>query len=118
MLKWIVTVLLIALLSFALCLYLPWWSIAIAAFMVSLLIPMRPVFSFLSGFVALFMLWGGYASWMSSENNHLLAGKISVLVLNNDNPFLLILITAFIGAIVGGFAALSGSLLRYSALKK
>ncbi|MBX2940540.1 MAG: hypothetical protein KF880_10760 [Ferruginibacter sp.] len=115
--KWIITVLLTALLSFALCLFLPWWSIAIAAFAVSLCIPMKPWKSFLSGFLALLILWGGLSAWISGENNHLLAGKISVLILNDNNPFLLILMTACIGAVVGGFAALSGSLLRYSVHK-
>jgi hypothetical protein len=115
--KWIITVLLTALLSFALCLFLPWWSIAIAAFLVALLIPLRPWKSFLSGFVALLLLWGGGTAWISVENNHLLAGKISQLILNNNNPIALILMTACIGAVVGGFASLSGSLLRYSVHK-
>jgi hypothetical protein len=42
----------------------------------------------------------------------LLAHKVSMLILKMDNPFVLIFATAFIGALVAGVAALSGSYLR------
>ncbi len=103
-----------ALLSFALCLFLPWWSIAIAAFLVAALIPQRPGRAFLAAFAALFVLWGGLSFWMSNNNEHILAHKVSLLVLNMDNPVLLILATALIAALVAGFAALAGSYLRRS----
>jgi hypothetical protein len=102
------------LLSFAACLFLPWWSIAIAAFVVAALIPQKPFNSFITGFAALFLLWGGLSFWISSNNNHVLAHKISQLILKMDNPMLLVLVTAFIGALVAGFAALAGSYLRKS----
>jgi hypothetical protein len=100
------------LISFAACLFLPWWSIAIAAFVVAALIPQKPFKAFLTGFIALFLLWGGLSFWMSNNNDHILAHKISQLVLKMDNPILLILATALIGALVAGFAALAGSYLR------
>jgi len=46
--KFIVSILLIALLSVVVCLYLPWWIIAIVAFIVAALIPQKPVTSFFS----------------------------------------------------------------------
>jgi len=112
--KFITSLILTALLGFAACLYLPWWSIAIAAFLVAALIPQKPGRAFLTAFVALFLLWGGLSFWISSKNDHILAHKISVLVLKMDNPYLLILATALIGGLVAGFAALSGSYLRKS----
>ena len=48
----------------------------------------------------------------SNNNEHILAHKVSLLILKMDNPYLLILATAVIGALVAGFAALSGSYLR------
>lgn len=110
--KHIVSVILIALLSVALCLFMPWWSIAIAAFVVALLIPQHPLRSFLSGFVALFILWGGLAFYISYNNQYVLAEKLSVLILKSDQHILLVLVTALIGAVVGALSALSGSLLR------
>jgi len=112
--KFITSIILTAILSFAACLYLPWWSIAIAAFIVAALIPQHPGKAFITGFLALLLLWSGLSFWISNNNEHLLAHKISILILKMDNPYVLILITAFIGALVAGFAAMSGSFMRKS----
>ena len=110
--KFFISLILTILLSFAACLFLPWWSIAIAAFVVAALIPQKPFKAFLTGFIALFLLWGGLSFWMSNNNDHILAHKVSQLILKMDNPYLLILATALIGAIVASFAALAGSYMR------
>ena len=109
--KFIVSVLLIALLSLAFCLYFPWWTIAIVAFVVASLIPQNPVRSFLAGFLALFLLWGALAWTISNNNEHLLAKKVS-MILKMGSPVLLIVATALAGALVAGFAALAGSYVR------
>ena len=110
--KFIISLLLIALLSVTACLYFPWWSIAVIAFIVSALIPQRPGRSFLTGFLALLLLWGSLSWYISSNNSHLLAHKVSMIILKTDSPFFLIVVTALIGALVAGFGALSGSYLR------
>ncbi len=110
--KFFISLILTILLSFAACLFLPWWSIAIAAFVVAALIPQKPFKAFLTGFVALFSLWGGLSFWISNNNDHILVHKVSQLILKMDNPYVLILATALIGALVAGFAALAGSYLR------
>ena len=112
--KFIISLILIVLLSFAACLYLPWWSIAVAAFIVAALIPQKPGKAFITAFLALFLLWGGLSFWISYSNDHVLAQKISLLFLKINNPYLLILITGLIGALVAGFAALAGTYLRKS----
>jgi hypothetical protein len=110
--KIIVSIILIAICAFVLGIYMPWWSLAIAAFLVPLLIDQKPGWAFLSGFTALFLLWGLMSSMISSANEQVLAHKISRLILSADNPTLLILVTALLGALVAGMAALSGSHLR------
>lgn len=110
--KFFFSFILTILLSFSLCLFFPWWSIAIAAFVVAALIPQNPGKAFVTGFVALLLLWGGLSFWMSNNNEHVLAHKVSQLILKMDNPILLVLATALIGALVAGFAALAGSYLR------
>ncbi|MGC4104676.1 hypothetical protein [Ferruginibacter sp.] len=110
--KLTISLILTALLAFALCLFLPWWSIAIAAFAVAAVIPQKPGKAFLTGFSALFLLWGGLCLWISSSNGHILVQRISMLILKMNNPYILIFVTATIGALVGGFAALTGSYLR------
>ena len=103
---------LIALLSFALCLFLPWWSIAIAGFAGAVAVPQKPFTSFLAGFIALFLLWGGLALFISDNNDNILSHKMSLILLKADSPFLLIFVTAFIGALVAALAALTGSYIR------
>lgn len=110
--KFVTSIILTALLSFAACLFLPWWTIAIAAFIVAALIPQKPLRAFIAAFTALLLLWGGLSFFISSNNEHILAQKVSLLILKIDKPLYLILLTAIIGAIVAGFSALSGSYLR------
>ena len=115
--RFIISILLIAVLSFAAGLYLPWWSIAIAAFLVTALIPQSPGMSFLTGFLALFLLWGILSFWISIGNEHILAHKVSLVILGIDNPLLLIIATALIGGLVAGFAALAAGYLRKKKLR-
>lgn len=112
--KFFISTLLTALLSFAACLFLPWWSIAVVAFLVAALIPQQPGKAFLAAFTALFFLWGILSFYISNANENILAHKVSMLVLKMDNPFLLMTVTALIGALVAGLAGLSGSYLRKS----
>jgi len=116
--KFIISILLTVLLSFCACLFLPWWSIAIVACMVAAIIPQTPLVSFFTGFIALFLLWGILCFWISTSNDHILAHRVSLLLFKIDNPFLLIISSAFIGAIIAGMAALTGSYIRFSSVSK
>lgn len=110
--KFFVSIVLIALLSFVSCFYLPWWSIAIVAFVVAAIIPQKPAASFFAGFTAIFLLWLGLSMWISAANEHVLAHKVSMIVIKMNNVMLLMLVTALIGALVAGFGALTGSFVR------
>ena len=108
----LLSILLIATLSFLAGLYLPWWSIAIVAFLVALLIPQSIGKCFLAGFLGVFLLWGLLALWIDIKNDSVLSKKIAQLLPLGGVSILLILITALIGALVAGFAAMSGGSLR------
>jgi hypothetical protein len=110
--KFISSILLTALLSFVAGLYLPWWSVALAAFASCVLIQSAPWKSFLAGFLGVFLLWGALASIIDSKNNHILSQKIAQLFPLGGSSVLLILVTAFIGGLVGGFAGLTASYVR------
>ncbi|MEO8720327.1 MAG: hypothetical protein ABI297_01640 [Ginsengibacter sp.] len=110
--KFFIATLLILLFSFLACLYFPWWSIALITFTICLLIPQGHLASFFSGFLALFLLWGTLSLWISVSNGHILAHRVSLLILKTDSPYLLIIATALIGALVAGFAGLTASYLR------
>ena len=110
--KFLVSILLIAILSFALGLYLPWWSLALVAFLVAALIHQRAGKAFLSGFLGLFLLWGILAFVIDANNDHVLSVKVAGLLPLGGSSILLILVTAFIAGLVGGLAAMAGSYVR------
>jgi hypothetical protein len=112
MLKYISAIVLTALLSFIAGLFLPWWSIALSAFAISLIIPQKPNMSFLAGFLGVFLLWEVLAWRIDANNNGILSHKIaSVLPLGGSAVFL-ILLSSLIGALVAGSAALAGAYAR------
>jgi hypothetical protein len=112
--KFYVSIVLIALLSYAAGLFpvLPWWSFAICTLVVAVTIPQRPFKSFISGFIALFLLWGILSFIIDNNNQHLLSTKVANILPLNGSFVLLIGITAFIGGLVGGLSALTGSYIR------
>jgi hypothetical protein len=110
--KFFISILLIAVLSFAASLFMPWWIIAVVAFIVAFAIPQKNGMAFLSGFIAVFLLWVGLSFYISLANEHIFAHKISMLILKADSPNYIILVTGLIGALVAGFGALSGRLFK------
>ncbi len=112
MAKYVLSILVTAVLAFVSGLYMPWWGIAIAAFLVSTAIPQKPAFSFLSGFLGVFLLWEVLAWWIDNKNNGILSQKVASIFSLGGSSVLLIVVTSVIGALVAGFAALAGSYLR------
>ncbi len=110
--KFITSFLLIILFSFVSCLYFPWWTIAIVSFLVVALIPLKPLQAFFCGFASIFLFWIFLSFYISSNNEHVLAHKLSLLVLTIDSPFLLVLMAGLIGGLVAGFAALTASFIQ------
>ncbi len=108
--KFIVSILLTALLAFAFGLYLPWWSIALAALVVAVIIDQPPFWCFLSGFVGLFVLWLILALKINAGNDGILTQRIGALIGLGEAG--LIVVTGLLGAIVGGLGAMTGSLLK------
>jgi hypothetical protein len=110
--KFLTAILLTAMLSFAGGLWLDWWVIAIAAFLIALLVHQRAGKAFLAGAIGVFLLWGAVAWWIDMKNEHVLSKKIAEILPLGGNSFLLIFVTAIIGGLVAGFGAMSGSYLR------
>jgi hypothetical protein len=110
--KYILSIVVTGLVAFLTGLYMPWWGIAIAAFVVSAAIPQKPAFSFLSGFLGVFLLWEILAWWIDNKNNGILSQKIANILPLGGSSVLLIVITSIIGGLVAGFAALAGTYMR------
>lgn len=111
--RFLLSILLTAVLAFVAGMFLEWWSVAIVAFLVALLLPQGLGRSFLAGFLGIFILWGVLSLWIDIKNDSLLSNKMAGLFgLGTSSGLLLVIITALVGALVAGFAALSGSSLR------
>ena len=89
----------------------PWYSVVIAAFLGSLLIRTTGFVSFVSGFLAIGLLWFTLAWLIDFESGSLLTSKVAQ-IFQLSGPLLLVLVTGLVGGIAGGFGALTGTMLR------
>lgn len=112
--KFLVAIVLTGLLAFVGGLWLDWWVIAIAGFIVAVLVHQRAGKAFFAGFIGVFLLWALFAAWIDMKNESVLSAKIATVLPLGGNSILLILITGFAGGLVAAFGALSGSYLRSS----
>ncbi|MEO6611096.1 MAG: hypothetical protein ABIT05_03150 [Chitinophagaceae bacterium] len=112
--KFLVAVILTALLAFISGLFLPWWGIAITSLLVAILVHQKAGKAFLAGLLGVFLLWGALAFCIDSKNDGVLSKKIASVLPLGGNAILLILVTGLIGGLVAGMAAMSGSFLRTS----
>lgn len=110
--KFIVVVLLTALLGYAAPLYSAWWSFAVTSFIIALFVHQKGGAAFAAAFLGMFLLWTIMAMIIDSANDGILSQKIATLLPLGGSSVMLILVTAFIGGLVSGFAGLTGSLAR------
>jgi len=103
--------LLIPALAFGLEQFLPWWSIAVAALVVNALLHLPNGKAFLSGFIGIALWWGGYAFYIDQATDSILTEKVAAL-LGVGAPLVMVIVTALVGGLVGGLAALTGSSFR------
>jgi len=109
--KFLINTVSIAIAGGLLSLVLPWWVIAIVAFVVAAISRSGVVAGFFAGFAGGALLWGAASFWIDSQNNGILSAKIASFV-QLPEPALLIAITAVVGGLVAGLAGATGSLLR------
>ncbi len=103
--KFIIETIFVAILGFFLELFLPWWSVAIAAFLGGLIFNSHS--DFLAGFAGIALLWVLKAllieTWAETEFVSRVAEIFSL------NKPLIFVVTAITGGLVGGFGAMTGA---------
>lgn len=109
--KFILSLVLIALLSLIATWYLPWWSLAVVAFLVCCFLQQSSGRSFLAAFLAIFLLWLGFGLWKDSGNAHVLATRMAAMF-GLPHYSLYLLVAALVGGLVAGFGGWTGSLVR------
>ena len=109
--KFLIQVALTILLSYVAEQHFPWWTIGICAAVVAIGLAPNKITAFLGGFTAISLLWMIVATLIDVRTNAILSTKIAPL-LGFQSSTLLVLLTGFVGGMVGGLGALSGQQLR------
>jgi hypothetical protein len=112
--KFILSILLVALVTYAIGIYgnLPWWSFVVTNLMIAIALPIKPLQSFFAGALGVGALWAGLAFGIDMANNHILSSKVAQILPLGGSYIALIIVTAFVGALLGGLASLTGSFVR------
>jgi hypothetical protein len=95
-------------LAYVLSIFLPWWSVMLAAIISGCFIPLKKSAVFFIPFLAVALLWIVQSYFLSSSNDFLLAKKIATLLMLNGNSTLLLLVTGVIGGLAAGVSGIFG----------
>jgi len=87
--------------------FLPWWTMAVVALVVGYIFHNGGGVSFAAGFLGAGVLWLAMAYYMDHITQSILTEKVNKLF-----PLNVLVMTSVIGGLVGGFAALTGTLMR------
>jgi len=87
--------------------FLPWWTMALISLIVGYIFHNSGSVSFAAGFFGAGLLWLGMAYYMDVTTQSILTEKVSKLF-----PLNVFIMMAVVGGLVGGFAALTGTLMR------
>lgn len=105
--KFIVTILVTALLAWPGSWLLAWWMIALVPFVVAIVLKQKPGRGFLSGFIAIALLWFYLSLKADIANEHILSTRIAELFGLSHNLF--IIVNILVGALAGGLGGWSGA---------
>ncbi len=103
---------LIAVISLLAQLVLPWWSVAIVAFAVCFWRSTSAGRAFWHGFAGVALVWLLYALMIHVRTDGILTGRMGQLIFKADGAVFPLLVTALLGGLVGGLAAMSGYYVR------
>lgn len=110
-----IQIVLIAVLSLLAQLVLPWWSLAIVAFLVCFWRSKNAGQAFVSGFYGIAIVWLIYVLLIHLRTDGIFTGRMSELLFKMNSNILPGLVTAILGGLVGGLAGLSGYFVKQTA---
>jgi hypothetical protein len=109
---------LILVLAFLAQLFLPWWVIAPLCFILAAGLGGPAGRAFGAGFMGIGLGWLLTAAWLNAKSASILSHRVAQLLPLGGNGWVLVLVTAVLGGLVGGLAALAGSWARQAAAPK
>ena len=108
--KFFIQLILVVLLTYLLQLFLPWWIIFVSAGVAGIIIGNKGFSAFTAGFLGVGLLWFAQAYFIDQANASVLSSKVAELF-TLSSSMKLMLATAVVGAICGGFGTLTGHFL-------
>jgi hypothetical protein len=99
---------LILILAFLAQLFLPWWTIAPLCFVLAAALGGTSGRAFGAGFAGIGLGWLLMAGWLNYSSASILSHRVAQLLPLGGNGWVLVLVTAVLGGLVGGVAALAG----------
>ena len=115
--KFVLHLIAVLLLSWLLQSFLPWWTMALGAFVTGLAFRQSGFQSFLAGLLGVGLLWFIMAWYIDSSTGSILSGKVAA-IFPTKTVGLLILVTAILGGLVGGLASMTGGVITYKRKSK
>ncbi len=93
---------------------LPWWSFAPFAVLTGVIFAGHGFSKFMAAVIAVGGVWAGYAYYIQTQEVGALVPKVAQLfdILTGGNPTILTVLTAGIGAFIGGLSAITGHSFR------
>ncbi|ALD21980.1 hypothetical protein [Hymenobacter sp. DG25A] len=99
-------------------LFLPWWIITPLCFMLATWRGRKGGQAWLAGFAGVGLGWLVLASWLHVRTEGILSHRVAQLLPLGGHGWALVLVTAILGGLVGGFAALAGAWVRQAVLSQ
>lgn len=115
--KLILRIFIIAVLTYLLSPYAPWWVIILIGAIASYLLPSGSLSAFVSGFIGGGVVWLAQAWILDLETKSILSNKV-VALFPFEDPLFLIVGAGIIGGIAGGLGAATGNGFRQLFIKK
>lgn len=109
--KFYLSIILILLLAIGLSFILPWWSLAIAAFVVECALGRKMFPAFVSAFLAGLVFWGAWSLWIDYSNSSIMSNRMAGMI-GLEGGYLLIIITMVLGGLVSGASGWAGQAVR------
>ncbi len=97
--------------------YLSWAAIVLTTLVIGFAFHLGSIRSFLVGFIGIFLLWTGYALFLDLQNNSVMSSRMAQLF-QLSAAWQLVLVTGIIGALMGGFSAVTGHTIWQVLVKK
>ena len=108
MIRFIIQLIVVVILSYASQWVLPWWGVMVGAGLATIFVYNKGFSSFLAGFIGVGGLWFVLA-YLINEANHSVLGTRVAELFQLSSGMQIVLITALLGAILGGLSGLTGN---------